>query len=263
MTAVTLEPQPWEWRRRLGMIALVFIVQLALIFWLGSRKPITARPPGPSITLKFADKRTLELGALNDPTLFTLGHPRQIPGPAPIPAPSPELHSFDWSAPTNQPLLPLDQVGTAFTRLMETSHFEPLRLPIQSDAAPTLPTLLPLALPMAHSALQLEGALAERPLLTQLQLQSQSNADILTNTVLQVGIDAEGMPASVTLLLSSGSPAADQYGLDQAWAARFQPAKAASAGGASQPSTQISWGKMIFRWHTVALPQAAAPAVSP
>ena len=82
--------------------------------------------------------------------------------------------------------------------------------------SPTLPDLPPLALLQDQSVLQLEDGLAQRRLLTPLQLKPWSNPDILTNSVVQVVVDAEGRPVSLTLLSGSGSAAADQYALEQA-----------------------------------------------
>ena len=49
MTSAPVESRPWSRRRWWGMVALVFGVQLALIFWLGDRTPVhpRRRPPRP------------------------------------------------------------------------------------------------------------------------------------------------------------------------------------------------------------------------
>ena len=51
MTTMLVEPRPWARRRWGGMVALVFVVQLGLIFWLGSRTPIRPRLPTAALTL--------------------------------------------------------------------------------------------------------------------------------------------------------------------------------------------------------------------
>ena len=71
MTFAAVEARPWARRRLWGMVALVFIVQLGLIFWLGSRSPISPRLPTGGLTLCLGGQAPAELQALNDPTRRT------------------------------------------------------------------------------------------------------------------------------------------------------------------------------------------------
>jgi TonB family protein len=245
------------------MVALIFGVQLGLIFWLGSTVPIHPRQAAPAPTLHLAGQAFAELRALNDPTLFTLPHPQGFSGSVWQRMPRPEFRPFEWSAPTNRLPLAIERLGTVFSQLVETSEFNALQLPAQPEAAPTLPDLPPLASLAGQSVLQLEDGLAQRHLLAPLQLKSCTNTDILANSVVRVVVDAGGRPVSVTLLSSSDSPAADQYALDQAWAARFEPLSRNPAETVPKPTAQLSWGRMIFRWHTVPMPPTSAPAASP
>jgi hypothetical protein len=263
MTFASVEARPWARRRLWGMVALVFIVQLGLIFWLGSRTPIRPRLSTGALTLYLGGEATAELQPLNDPTLFTLPHPEGFSGPVWRRMPRPKFRPFEWSAPTDHYPLAIDRLGAVFNRLLETNQFQALQLPAQLEAAPTLPDVPPLAVFADHSVVQLEDGLAQRRLLAPLQLKSFTNIDILANTVVRVGVDTGGLPVSVTLLSVSGSPAADQFALDQAWAARFEPLTRNSAETILKPTAPLSWGRMVFRWHTVPAPPASAPAASP
>ena len=78
--------------------------------------------------------------------------------------------------------------------------------------------------------MRLEGDLAQRRLLAPLDLRSWTSRDILTNSVVRLLVDAEGLPLSVTLLSGSGAQEADQHALDQAKAARFEPLSRNPAG---------------------------------
>jgi hypothetical protein len=238
-------------------------VQLGLIFWLGSTAPIRPRPPAAGLTLHLAGRASPELRALNDPTLFTLPHAQGSSGPASFRMPRPEFPPFEWAAPTNRLALAADQLGTVFARLVTTSDFNPLDLRVQPEAAATLPNLPRLALEADRSVLQLEGGLAQRRLLAPLELKSQPNPDILTNSIVQVVVGDDGRPVSVILLSGSGSPKADQSALKQAWAARFEPLGHNPAETVLNPTARLSWGRMIFRWHTVPVPPASAPAAGP
>ena len=263
MTSATVEPRPWPLRRWGAMVALIFGVQLGLIFWLGSTAPIHPRATAAALTFHLPGQAFAEQRALNDPTLFTLPHPQGFSGPVWRRMPRPEFRPFEWSAPTNRLPLASDRLGTVFSQLVETSEFNALQLPAPPEAAPTLPDLPPLAILADQSVLQLEDGLAQRRLLAPLQLKSCTNTDILANSVVRVAVDAGGRPVSVTLLSSSGLAAADQYALDQAWAARFEPASPNPAETVLKPTARLSWGRIIFRWHTVPMPPVSAPAASP
>ena len=263
MTPALVEPRPWSRRRWWGMVVLVFIVQLGLIFWLGSTTPIRPRPAAKAPTFRFAGTGAAELLALTDPTLFALPQQPNLAVPAWPRTPRPEYHSLKWVAPTNQLLRALDHAGTVFNRLVGTSDFATLRLPARVRSVPTLPALPPLNVFPEQSTLRLEGGLAQRRLLAPLELKSWLHPDTLANTVVQVLVDAEGRPVSVRLLSGSGSPAADQYALEQARAARFEASSRNQASAATVPAAQLSWGRIIFRWHTVPMPPASAPSASP
>ena len=243
-----------------GTVGLIFGVQLVLIFWLGETSPIRQRPAAAALTLKLAGSAAAELLALHDPTLFALPHQQGVPAPPWLRTPQPELHAFAWPEPTNPPLLAMDQLGAAFNRFVETNAFNPLPLPGKPLPELTLPELPPLAISAARSTLRLEWDQAPRQLLTPPELRSQSHPELLANSIVQVVVDAEGRPASVMLLSSSGSAGADQQALTQANSARFEPLSRNLAGTVPNPSAQLTWGRMIFQWHTI---PTNAPAAGP
>ena len=185
MTSALVEPRPWSRRRWWGMVGLVFGVQLALIFWLGETSLAHRRPAAPGLTLKLAGSASAELLALHDPTLFALPHKQEMPTPTWWRTPQPELHAFAWPKPTNHPHLAIDQLGAAFNRLAETNAFGPLPLPAKPLPELTLPELPPLAISAPRSTLRLEWDQAPQRLLTPLELSSQENPEILSNSVVQ------------------------------------------------------------------------------
>jgi hypothetical protein len=263
MTSAPVEPRPWAWRRWSGLVAFIFVVQLGLIFWLGSRTPISPRPSTTALTLRLDGQIPAELQALNDPTLFTLAHPEGFAGQMWWKIPGREFRPFEWSAPTNQFPLAVDRLGSISNRLFEGSEFPALPLPALPEASPTLPNVPALTVVADQSVLLLEDGLAQRRLLTPLEPKPCTNADILANSVVRVGVDDGGRPVSVTLLSGSGSPTADKSALDQAWAARFEPLRRDPIAPALKPTSHLTWGKMIFRWHTVPMPPASAAVASP
>jgi len=262
MIPATAAARLWSPRRWGGMAVLVFVVQLGLIFWLGTRAPVRPRPAPGALTLHLAAPASADLRALYDPTLFTLPHARGFSGPVGQSLPRPEFRPVEWPAPPNHLPLAVDRIGVAFPRLAETNYSIAPQLPTRPEAEPTLPSVPRVSLLRDHSLLELEGDLAARHLVTPLQLKSWSSPDILANSVVQVIVDAQGRPVSATLLSGSGSPDADQYALDQAEAARFRPVSRTPAETSPNHSAPLSWGQMIFRWHTVPTPAPSAPAPS-
>lgn len=263
MTSAPAEPHPWPLRRWGAMIALVFGAQLGLILWLGTTAPIRPRPATAAFTLSFAGAESEELRALDDPTLFILPHAQGFSGPVWLTTPRSEFRTFEWSVPTNQRSLPLEKLGTAFNPSVESSDLMAVHLPNQLEASPTIPDLPPRVFSTDRSVLQLEGDLAERRLLTPLELKSQQYSAILTNSVVQLVVDADGRPVSPPVLLSScGWDPADQYALRQARTVRFEPVYRDPAKTASDPASDLDWGKLVFRWRTIPIPLTNAPAVS-
>ena len=154
-------------------------------------------------------------------------------------------------------------LGTVLNRLVETNSFT-LPLPLaRPEPQLTLPEPSPQPISAGQSAVRLEGGLARRRLMTPLDLRSQTNRDILTNSVVQVLVDADGLPRSVTLLSSSGSKLADQQALERASAARFEPLSRNPPGPTPGPTAYLGLGRMVFLWHTIPEPPTNAPPASP
>lgn len=263
MTPVSAASRSWSRRRWWGVVALVFLVQLALIFWLGETSPIRPHQAAPGFTLRLAGGAAAELLALRDPTLFVLPQPQAVAAPAWLTAPHHAAHAFTWPEPASPPAPVVGQLGAAFNWLAETNHFAPLFALARPEPRSVLPEPAPQPLGTGQSAVQLQGALAHRRLLAPLDLRSWTNYDILTNSVVQLLVDAEGMPRSVTLLAGSGSHEADQHALNQARTARFEPLGLPPADLAPAPTANLSWGRMVFLWHTLPLPPTNTPAASP
>ena len=247
------------------MVALVFGVQLALIFGLG--RTSSGRPqssPVPALTLRLAGSGAAKLLALNDPTLFVLPDRERTVGPAPSRTPDSASSAFPWPEPTNSLTLAVDQLGATFSRLVGTNGPDALQVLARPEPSLTFPNLLPAAISSQPSTLRLEGALAQRRLMTPPALRPWPSTSILSNSVVQIVVDADGRPVSPpTLLSGSGSSQADQDALDAARAARFEPVRRNPADTARNPAADLSWGRMVFRWQTLPQPPATTPPASP
>ena len=263
MRPALAKPRSWSQRRRWGMVALVFIVQLGFIFWLGSTGPIRPRTPASVLTFRFAGPADSELLALTDPTLFALPRQQNLAVAARSRTPRLEYHSSMWPAPTNQLLPALGHGSSVLYRWVGTNGSAALQLPVRPHPSPTIPDLPAQAVSAGQSVVLLEGDLAGRRLLAPLELKSWPNPEILASSVVEVVVDSEGRPVLARLLSGSGSPAADQHAVEQAKAARFEPVDRDPARADTVLTAPLNRGRMIFRWHT--LPQSAGgnPSANP
>ena len=256
MTAAVMERPSWSRRRWWWMVALVFGSQITLVCWLGDRglgSPHQHRPPQ---TLRMLESVPAEWLALTDPTLFALPHRQSFAPSAWLALPALENHPYEW---TEDPSwLPLPPTGVGAIGLpVEAAAVGQVRIPPLPD--PDLPVsaaFLPSSLG-GPSQLRIRGPLADRRLLTPFQHPDPTNTDILSPTVVQVEVDGQGRPSSFTLLTSSSLPAADQSALEFTRLARFDPLPEAS--GTPDLGPELTWGTLVFEWHTLPATNALNP----
>jgi hypothetical protein len=254
------EPLSWSRGQWLGWVFVVFTSQLALIFWLGDRNLFHAqkKTSGPSLTLLGNSKS--EMLALADPTLFALPHQQNFSGPAWLNAsPAPIQPSVSIEPEDSAPLLALNGSGNNFSEFIATNSFNTFQHLSKPEAELTS-TPSRDVLPSKSSLRQLEG-LASRRLLSTVDLPSwpvRTNAmkdpDILTNTVVQLVVNADGKPVSAALISSSGLQDADKYALQQSMTLRFEPLAGAGAETLTNPLVHLNWGQLSFDWLTVPAP---------
>jgi hypothetical protein len=255
MNGVLVEHRAWAGRRWWGMVAAVFALQLGLIFWLGDRKPIQPRAPSPAPQVRMAASASEPLLAMTDPTLFALPHWQGFSGSAWLEVPTPTSPEFVWSEAPQWLPLAAGQIGAAFRQFVATNLSNPLQAVALFEPGLRLPQLGPAGadpgLPAPVSSVQLTGELAGRKLATSLELRSWASPELLTNTVLQLLVDAEGKPISITLMSGCGLAEADQNAVQQARALRFAPSRPGQVEAPADPLSDLSWGELIFEWRTV------------
>jgi hypothetical protein len=77
---------------------------------------------------------------------------------------------------------------------------------------------------------------------------------MLTNTVIQVLVDAEGRPVSLTLLGGSGHGPADDLAMSLVTGFQFDPLQLADPlPAARNPGALLGlcWGQVVFEWQTL------------
>jgi hypothetical protein len=258
----------WSLSRWLMLIALVFIAHLALIFVFGERKPVVPRAVTNVPELKLATDSE-EWLALNNPTLFAQPNLAGFAGPA-LEPPHVEFHQIEWTEAPRPLPLPVTELGTTFSQFMLTNRFVTFQFELEPPLKLTTPaSLLEPAIAKA-STLRIEGDLARRQLLTPMKLPSWPYADVIAPSKVQVLVNAAGDIVSA-VLLPSDNPAetdrvhdadADQRALELVRAAHFAPLPRVNVSVTANPAAHLTFGRLIFNWHTVALSATNAPTGS-
>jgi TonB family protein len=264
MTTTAVELRAWPRRRWWGTILLLLGVQVGLVFWLGDRSLPIPRQASTNPAVFLATELPNELLALNNPTLLAWANRRGFSGAAWLKIPPVNYQLTDWTEPPRWLPLPADDLGNSFHRFAQSNL--PYPFPIADKLLPrftppefpTPTTSLP-----TRSSLRVEGELAARHLLAQFNLPSWTNSDLLTNSIVQILVDAEGRTISATLLSGSGSKEADQCALKVAKTARFNSLRVSGPDRLAETVPSLSWGQLIFDWHTVPMPATNAPPANP
>jgi len=260
---------PGEWTRTRWALMLLGVMglQVGLIFALGERTPPKPRVAVSWQSLQITATRT-EFQELQDPTLFARPHARDFSARRWLHGTPPNYPVFRWTEPTRPLELPLQQLGTVLNQFLRTNLFAAFSL----EARPTpeiltrRPDDIAEAFP-AQSKLLIQGALATRQLLNPPELPPQPADDLLTNSVVQVLVDAAGHVFSAVLLgaerLSggSGSAEADRLALERARQLQFAPH--APQNWLASPAAELTRGWLIFEWRTVPSTNGAAVRSNP
>jgi TonB family protein len=248
MNAAQTTPPAWPGRRWWLAVAIIFAGQIGLVFWLGERGPLVARPPAAAPVVRLAGAEAIELLQLQDPTLFARPHWDVFSGPAWLNVGTNQLPP-EVELPEAPRWLELAtaELGAAFDRFSQTNEPELPGLLPRTKPELTMPPPVPLVFASEQSSCRVEGDLAGRRLLTPLEPPGIEHTDILNDSVVQLMVDADGRPLSVTLLSSSGLTAADTNALALARAARFAPLYGNGPERHSD-ALALTWGQMIFEW---------------
>jgi len=203
-----------------------------------------------------------ELIALTDPTLFALPHQLGFSGPAWMRIPTLPSRSFALTEEPSWLALPIEPPGNISAVFPDTNQTErPTALALFEPEPTASEPVFALSF-RQKSEFHLGEGLEKRRLKAIPKLPAWPHSEILTNTVVKLFINGDGVPVSTPVLLTqSGLKAADDFALAQASAARFEPIINEGPNRSSNPLANATWGTMIFEWHT--LPLSATNAASP
>jgi hypothetical protein len=263
MNGSTSNAMAWS-RGRWWMAAVItLIVQVLLIVALSDLRPIVPRQSETQTSLRLVgdappDSAIGALVNLEDPTLFALPGLRGFSGAAWMKAQPPARRRIDLAEPPRWLTQNVDQLGAAFAELVRTNPAPHHAFGDKPAPRLTEITVPPVPLPV-KSSLRIEGDLAGRELMTPLEVPSFPHTDLLTNTVVQISVGPSGFPFPPFVLTGSGSKTADQRGLELARSIRFKPL-AATGGRSPRNADSLTWGKIVFQWHTIEPPLTNLPA---
>jgi TonB family protein len=240
-------------------IVFVFGLQLGLILWFGERTPIRPRPAAAASDLRLVGKGWSEWLEMLDPTIFALPHAEGFSGAGWLIPPTEEIRPFAWSEPPRWLNLSVARLGLSVGQSYGTTTFDPVPPPARPEPSLSLAQSSATDDFPAVSSARLEGDLVNRRLLRTLDLPSWPYTDLVSNSVVQLLVDADGVPISVALLERSGLEAADKLALKEARNAAFEPLPR----GEDPSVNNLAWGMIVFQWHTVPTPPAISLPVRP
>jgi hypothetical protein len=239
----------WRW---FWGFTFLFLAHAAAVFWFGQPllPPTPPDQPKPLIYLATDDAsaaRVADLAGI-DPTLFAWPSEKGFSGNAWLKPTPPDMTVTNWSAQPNWLPLNTNELGATLLVNAKTNRIstEPL---LDGLRGGTPFELRIAAAPLvARSTLAIEGSVKARPFTVPVPLPSATNVDLLTNTVVEIAVNGDGIVESIMLSGECGSKTADEAALAVARQIAFSalPLKRA-AREAAVPQR----GRVIFTWHIV------------
>jgi hypothetical protein len=267
MTSAPVDTQAWSRQRWWMTIALVLALQTALVFVLENRSSAVPRKTIAAPVIHWQETVSFESLAVSDPTLFVLPHREGFSGEAWLDTiPPRDFFPAEWTEPPRWLALSASTLGVNFKDFLAANAAPPFQTLATIEPPRISPELFPMETAPAQSTLRIEGGLAKRGLLSTPQLQLWPSAELLTNSIVQLLVDAQGHTFSAVLLLrhSSGKQAeADDRALELATAAEFEPVATSGSGPTMNETNALRLGTMIFEWVTLPMPATNAPAETP
>lgn len=256
-------PAVWTGRRLGWTIVVILALQVGLIAWFSEPEPPPWRyRPVSAYAYLILDEATQaklaqDLATL-DPTLFALPHALNFSGSAWLNLPKTNQDLADW--PDTSPLPALDpaliSAAGAPARTFQVAY------PAIADKPEPrwFETAVPPEPLAAGTEARLEGDLRLRPVRFMPEFQVWPYHDLISNTVVQLWVDAEGLVREAGLWTECGIPEADRYALREAKRIRLEPLP--RSGMAPDPVGRTA-GSLVVRWGTAPVSGTNPPRSSP
>jgi hypothetical protein len=263
MTPVPGPPRSWSFYKWAAIIAVIFGLQAGLILWLAARRPPPPVPVRPGLAIAGAVDPFAEIPGAINPNLQPATQPGAFPGGVSFDDSEVTNVPADWSGQPKALLLrPLKPLDADLTNAPRASLSTAVSFVARPQPHSDLMNIFPPADAAAESTFTLQGPLAARTLLSPPKLRSFSWDQALSNSLVQIDVDAEGRVCDPPVLEpggSSGLPEADDYALSVAQQLRFQPLPGAGARSTPGSPPSLTWGTLAIHWLTLPPPPPAAP----
>lgn len=258
MSAPLSTPDSWLRRHWIRLVVAVFLIQLALIWFLSDRSAVVPRAdPRQSrfqlITDPATESRLANALVPEDPALFASANRHGFSGAAWLSPRRTQFKVADWNEPQfwlaqqSKDLSPaaLDDLVKRPSPSIPLVSKVPPRIAEVSERLEATPT---------QSTMRIEGRLAHRRLARPVTLPAWTNTTIVRPNTIEAVVSSEGEILSTRLLVSSGMTNVDQEALRISKEVRFTPEPSGVSPNEGPPSpATVGW--LVFDWATVAPPK--------
>jgi hypothetical protein len=235
----------WSRNRWLATILFLFILHVVALKLLKIRPAVAMTPTEAKMDVRIlrgqSEEELVKSSLRTDPTLFVLANARSFSGVGWLGSgqTSPELP--DWIAPSAflpytpvpVPIAPTDEGRFLLSKLSDPPFQAPFKALMAGEVVGT------------NSAMSLRGGITNLNLVTVPSLRSFPATALSSNTVVEISADRDGQVVLARLLVKSGIPTADNFGLASAAKLVFEPPSRAMFKG-----NELISGTVIFHWKT-------------
>jgi len=254
MKSIIHDPCAWTRKRFLGVVSVLFVLQIGLLFLFGSRSALQQQVSSPSIRFRslgasVSEDELMRQSFVGDPAVFPLPNYHGFSGRGWLNQQALKYRSEIQLEPPNWLGLDTSRLGTNFQFLPSGSEAI-LPGPVErlAHSEEPRPAFLAPESIATQSVFRLNGDLGERLLGAVPTLSSWPSPQLLTNSTVQIAVDPAGEVVAARLETRCGLPEADADALAKARNLRFRPS----------PTAGAIWGEAIFQWQTTE-PAGAGP----
>jgi hypothetical protein len=248
------DPSSWTRGRFLGVVGVLFVLQVGLLFLFGDRSEPQPQLSSPSVRFRslgasVSEDELMRQSFVGDPAVFPLPNRHGFSGRGWLNRQPSKYQSEIQLEPPQWLALDTVLLGTNFPVMPSGPEaiLPGLTAQLARHEEP-LPTFLPPEIISTQSIFRLDGGLSDRILGAAPVLSTWPSAQLLTNSTVQIAVDPTGEVVATRLETRCGAADADADALTKARALRFRPS----------PSAGTQWGEAVFQWQTTE-PAAADP----
>jgi hypothetical protein len=236
---------------------------MALFLVLGRQRVAVAPPAKPALMVHIPSDRYVSIPGVDRPTLLPTENPAGFSNW--FPESEKGERSGGWSAQPDGVLSrPMTPPGGDLTNIPKNGFTSAKS--VVDRPKPAMDAVVVSEENIAASSFVIEGELAGRRLLTNPPLTDPVSATALSNTVVQIHVDAQGRVFDLPVILfpgdKSGSAVADLEAIATARALKFAPVTSGGGSGTGGRQDDLTRGTVVFQWRT-APPPATNAASSP